>query len=491
MSATANAADITILVGTKKSEAYQFAKSKANKKTVFSAKSLSKAFSLAGKELIDCKTCTVNIKIASGDFLGKGKTGHWMFPDVIVPDARLRILGGYDDSFTTRSPFENQTRLITVDPRGRSVLKFEGKKHALKELYLSGLTFDVAPGNNYDAKNNSLHKGSSSSFSVIAFGYLTTDRLVVADNTFLNAANSVAGPLVRAMSANAEVIIRNNMLLNNIHAWTVGSASFRNQLKRYALINNSFILNWPYNPSPTTSNPGTLEIGNKYSASEVEISKNLFAYNAGGAIHAQWDDVKGPPMMVTENLFWGNGALFDTSDPEDAAVLGKFNGSPKYVLLTADDAEEFEWDVADNVSFDPGLKVQVKPFQAAGSSKAVIAAGASAPVVDASSKPAAVSAEAVDPVMAEFAALLGDDAIADVASTSEQPSELADAEFIPVDPLIDDLGNEDFAELGFGDDGDVQIQGFATRLYVDGKLPFPSNPDAVAYGANASHVEQF
>jgi hypothetical protein len=414
-----------------------------------------------------------------------------MFPDVQAPDARLRILGGYDDSFTTRAPFKNQTRLITADPRGRSVLRFEGKKHTLKELYLSGLTFDVAPGNNYDAKNNSLLKGGSSSFSVVAFGYLTTDRLVIADNTFLNAANGVAGPLVRAMSANTEVIIRNNMLLNNIHAWTVGSASFRNQLKRYALINNSFILNWPYNPSPTTSNHGTLEIGNKYSASQVEISKNLFTYNAGGAIHAQWDDVKGPPMTISENLFWGNGALFDTSDPDEAAVLGKFNGSPKYVLLTAEDAEDFDWDVEDNVSFDPGLKVQVKPFQAAGSSKAVIAAGASAPVVDSASKPATANAEVVDPTMAEFAALLGDDGVADVAGITEQGSEPVDAALIPPDPLIDDMGSESFADLGFGDDGDVQIQGFATRLYVDGELPFPSNPDAAVYGANPSHVEQF
>ncbi|MFC1673579.1 hypothetical protein ACFL12_05425 [Pseudomonadota bacterium] len=475
------AEDMTILVGQKKSAAYDSAKSMANGADILAAKSLAKAFTKAGEHLKTCGVCTVDIKVAAGDFYGKGKTGHWMFPDVIAPDARLRILGGYDDSFSARAPFKNQTRLITADVRGRPVLQFEGRKHALKELYLSGLTFDVAPGNAYDAQNNSLRKDSSSSFSVLAFGYLTTDKLVIADNTFLNAANGVAQPLMRAMSGNAQVVVRNNFVMNNIMAWKVASASYRNLLRSYTLANNSFILNWPYNPDPTTSNPGALEIGDKYSSAQVTITKNLFAYNAGGGIHAQWDDVKGPPMAITDNLFWGNGSLFNSADPDAAAVLGKFNGSPRYVLLTSDDAEDFDWDVENNVSFDPGLHVQVKPFQAAGSKSAVMAAGAAAPA-SAEGATAPAPAGDVDPAMAELAALLGEDAVGDMGT--------GDAAADPA-PADDIYGGDEFTDLGFGEDGDVQIQGYATRLFVDGALPFPTNAQAAGYGASADLVEQF
>jgi len=475
---SAYAEDINILVGPKKSAAYDAAKAQADNQNIFAAKSIGKAFSIAVKQLAACKTCTVNIKIAAGEFKGKAKTGHWMFPDTQTPQATLRILGGYGDDFTTRSPFTTPTRLLTADTRARAVIQFEGKKHALKQLYLSGLTFDVAPGNVYDPKNNNLRKDSSSSSSVLAFGYLTTDKLVIADNTFLNAANGVAQPLVRAMTEKSEVIIRNNFVLNNIMAWKVSSASYRNQLNRYVIRNNSFILNWPYNPDPTTSNPGTLEIGNKYTANQIEITKNLFAYNAGGAIHAQWDDFKGPPLAITDNLFWGNGSLFAATDPDAAAVVGKFNGSPKYVLLTPDDAEDFDWDVENNVSFDPGLHVQVKPFQAVGSKVAVMAAGA-APNEPAAKGSVAPDEAAVDPAMAELAAMLGEDMVADTPST----------EVATEDPYARD----EYAGLGFGDDagGDVDIQGFATRLYVEGQLPFPTKAQAVGYGANANLVEAF
>lgn len=475
----AYAGDINILVGPKKSAAYDAAKAKADNQNTFAAKSISKAFSLAAKNLAACKTCTVNIKIAAGEFKGKGKTGHWIFPDTQTPEATLRILGGYADDFLQRSPFATPTRLVAAETRGRLVIQFEGKKHALKQLYLSGLTFDVAPGNSYDPKNNSLRKDSSSSFSVLAFGYLTTDKLVIADNTFLNAANGVAQPLMRAMTKKSEVIIRNNMVLNNISAWKVSSASFRNQLNKYTLSNNSFILNWPYNPDPTTSNPGTVEIGNKYTANQVEITKNLFAYNAGGAIHAQWDDVKGPPLKITDNLFWGNGSLFAATDPDAAAVLGKFNGSPKYVLLTADDAEDFDWDVENNVSFDPGLHVQVKPFQAVGSKAAVMAAGTVQDEPVTAKVPVATDEAAVDPAMAELAAMLGEDMV-----DAAPPSDAEETDLYAAD---------EYAGLGFGEDasGDADIQGFATRLYVEGQLPFPTNAQAVGYGANASLVEAF
>lgn len=492
ISFAAHAADITILVGPNKSAAYDFAKSQADNATVFAEKTVSNAFKTAGQQIAACGACTVTIKIAAGDYYGKAKTGHWMFPDVVAPDVRVRILGGYDESFASRAPFDAQSRLVTADDRSRPVIQFEGRKHALKELYLSGLTFDVAPGNNYDNRNNSLLKGTSSLYPILAFGYLTTDKLVIADNTFLNGAHTVAQPLIRPMSDDAEILIRNNVIMNTVMAWRVNAPSMRTMLKRYGFENNSFILNWPYNPDPGTSNPGTLEIGGKGSAKLVDIRKNLFAYNAGGAIHAQWDDVKGPPVAINENLFWGNGSLFAVEDPDMAAVVGKFNGSARYLTLTADDAEDFEWDVNGNVSFDPKLHVQIKPFLAAGAKKAVMAAGAQAED-SAAAQPAATSAAdgaPADPAMAELAALLGEEAMTDAAPPLEEAAGPTEAP-MPTESEPEAYATDEYAELGFGDETNTKIQNYATRLYIDGRVPFPTNPDAVGFGATPDLVEAF
>lgn len=430
------AADINILVGPKGSFAWETAKARAHKTTVFATKSVAKAFKMAGRKISACGDCTVNVKIATGDFFGKAKTGHWQFPEVDAPAARLRIVGGYDETFTHRTPFQNQTRLITAQDRSRPVIHFKGGQ--VKELYVSGLSFDVAPGNTYDKRNNSLQKGSSSLYPILSFGALITDRLVVADNIFLNGAHTVAQPLINAMSNEAQVLVRNNLIMNTVMAWRVHSPSSKKIIKRYGFENNSFILNWPSNPDPGTANPGTpnfgtLEIGNKYAAKRVDITRNLFAYNAGGAIHAQWDDVKGPPVAITDNLFWGNGSLYGVTDPDMAAVVGKFNGSRGYLALTMDDVEDFEWEVKNNAAFDPKLHVQFKPFLATGSKKVGRAVGAQAA------------------------------------------------------PYV----REDYADLGFGKEGNAKVQNYATRLYINGIPPFPTNPDAARYGARADLVEQF
>lgn len=487
--ASVGAEEINIYVALKGSAAYDTATAKANQTNAFAAKSVTSAFTMAGEKLVACKSCTLNIKIAAGDYQGKAKSGHWMFPNVVTPNARLRILGGYDETFTKRSPFINQTRLITAQDRSRPVIQFEGQKHALKELYLSGLTFDVAPGNKYDAKSNSLLKGTSCLYPILSFGYLTTDRLVVADNTFLNGAHTVAQPLIRAMSNEAEILVRNNLIMNTVLAWRLDSPSWGYTIKRYKFENNNFVLNWPYNPDQGTSNPGTLEISGRGAAKQVDITHNLFAYNAGGAIHAQWDDVKGPPIAITNNLFWGNGALFGVKQPDMAAVVGKFNGAARYQTLTAEDAEDFEWDVKGNVSLDPKLHVQIKPFLAAGATKAVMAAGAQAEKATSTSSGTSsndVSPAPVDPAMAELAALLGNDAVGSANPSADEGVSNEAAE-----PTADAYAGDNYAELGFGEDGNTKIQNYATRLFIDGMPPFATNPEAKGFGASPNLVEQF
>ena len=428
---TAHAQDLTILVAPKKSPAYESAKKKANGDTVFAERKVHKAFKRAAAHAQKCGACTVTVKVAGGTYVGKGKTGHWMFPNVENIKATVRILGGYDAEFTQRKPFERPAVLLSSAQRSAPVLKFEGRDHALKELYLSGFVFDVAPGNKYDKRTNSLLRGSSCTHPIVKFGYLTTDRLVVADNVFMNAAQRGVEPLVRAASPNAEVIIQNNFIMNNSLAWIVKSANGRNMPKRYILRGNSFIMNWPYNPDPSTAQPAAVEVGNKYTATEVVIEDNLFAHNVGGAIMPGYDDNVGPKITIRKNLFFGNGVLFDIQATDGAAVVGKFNKAATHGTYSTEDLEDdFEWNVVDNVSFDPKVPV------------AMVDPG----VVD----PHAIKAKKT--VMNDVRRLFGQNV----------------------------------------DGGRVAIKDFAPRLGLDlGRLPFPAEPKARPFGVRADRVEQF
>lgn len=461
---TAAAGDLEILVAPKGSKAYAFAKSKADGKTRRAERKLGKALFRAAEHLNDkksCGPCTVTVKVLGGGQKVRG--GAWSVPPVRAEKARLRLLGGYNGDFSKRDPFANPTRLESAPGRSAAVLSFQGKKHALEELYISGFSFDVAAGNTYDKKSNGLRKDTSASSPILSFGYLTTNRLVIADNVFANAANGAAQPLIRAKSKKAEIVLRNNLFIGNVMAWRVGSASFRNIPARYLVEHNSFILNWPYNPDPTTSNPGTLEIGNKYSSKLIEIRGNLFAFNPGGAVFPQWDAARGPKMKIHGNLFWGNGALFKAKSGAKGALVGKF-GSGRHAVFDPEELEDdFNWDSANNQAFDPGLTVQT------GDPKAKPAAAAApAPVKKA-------DAPKPDAAMAELQALLANEGVADKK---------------PAGALAVQASGP-FQKLEFGKKG-IATDIWAVRLWAEpGALPLPANKRAAAYGISPKLVEQF
>ena len=445
----AQAGDVTLLVAPRDSPAAARAAAHADGKTVFAVPSLGKGFVQAASALSACGACVVTIKVASGPMTSRGGVGSFVFPSVTAPKATLRLLGGYDDEFQTRAPLSKPTVLAVGKPRGSPVLSFAGKKHALRELVVSGFAVDVAAGNDYDVKTNSLLKGSSSSDSVLAFGYLTVERLVISDNVFVNAANSVAAPTVRAASAQSEVHLVNNLFLNNVRPWVVIGAEGRFKLARYLVAGNTFALNWPYNPDANTSNPGALEIGNNRTAGLVEIRGNLFAYNVGGAIFPQWDGQRGPKMAIQDNAFWENGQLFSPTSPGQGAVVGKFNRSPKHMVYSPQIIEdEFSWDSAGNQVLDPRLAMPVQKLQALG-------------------QPAEKAPEAaVEPTPDENA-----DSPEDFFGISKTA------------PAADEFDMTELAEEG-------AIKNYAPRMTLDlERLPFAKAAEAAAYGASPSRTE--
>ncbi len=356
--------NLQILVASKKTPAGQYAAAQA-KGNLRYAPRLFRALDMAAEHLSSCGQCTVTIKIAGQTERGKGRVGQWVVPEMQAPQGRLIIAGGYDQKFETRRPFEHPTMLQVSERRTGPVLSFAGRRTEIGEVIISGLIMDVAPGNRYDRRSGALTRSASSTRPILGFGNLKTQRLLIADNVFANGAGGVAAPTIQAASPTASVIVQNNLFLSNVLCWRVVAGSGRHSVDKYIVQFNSFVGNHPYNPDRNTSNPGTLEIGNKRTAQLISIRRNVFMDNAGGAIFPQWDDTRGPKMEIVENLFFRNGSVFQVDDPAAAAVVGKFNGSGVHGTYTADEVEEeFSWTAARNMTFDPKIAFTDVPLEA-------------------------------------------------------------------------------------------------------------------------------
>ncbi len=455
--------DLEILVAPRGSAAHDAATRRAGDAVVAERK-LFRAFDRAAEHLNTQGPCTVTLRIAGGEYTGKARTGTWLVPRIDAPGSTFRVLGGHADDWSARAPFHRPSRLVISAERSAPVFQLE-RESKLRELYLSGLTIDAGPGNVYDRQDN-LVASRSASYEILAFSYLAAERLVIADNVFVNAPHRVAETLVRAPSDDAEVIVRNNLVLNNVFAWRVRSASGPHKPRRYAVEHNSFILNWPRTPDKTTGSTGAIEIGNRHTAGEIDLRGNLFAYNVGGAIFPGYEDTVGPPIQIRENLFWGNGTLFETDDPGGAAVVGKFNRSGTYGTFDLIDIEDnFTWPTADNQVLDPGLRVQIKEF------KPIDSGRQRAPIARADA--------AEDP----FADL-------DLDALDGRDGDVDD--LLGVDDLLD-IPDDHFDDLSFEDDagGEFRPENFAARLYVEaGAMPFPTVAEAGGYGASPDRVEQ-
>jgi hypothetical protein len=353
-----------------------------------------------------------------------------MVPEMKSPAATLRLLGGYDNEFKARNPFERPSVMIGTSTRSAPMFTMDGKNSILKEFQISGFVMDVAPGNKYDAKSNSLKRGESCTFPILNLGYLQIEKMTLSDNILMNAAQRGVEPLPRAANANAEVIVRNNFFMNNVLALKVDSARFRNKPKRYEVSGNSFISNWPYNPDPATSNPAAVQIGPKDAAEQVEIKDNLFAFNVGGAIFPGYDDTVGPKIAIENNLFHMNGVLFGKQDGGAGAVVGKFNKAATYGVYTPGDLDDFSWTVKGNQVVDPQVGVALV-------------------------KPGVVDSNAI---------------------TAEKT-------------WVNDVRSMFGMNL---QGGTAAISNFAPRMGVDLKqLPFPRNAAAKAFGVSVARVEQY
>ncbi|MEM1271159.1 MAG: hypothetical protein AAGI08_14050 [Bacteroidota bacterium] len=355
-----------VLVAPKDSEAYEFAKTKENGETVFAERKLFKGLNQAAELLNAGGERTVTVFVAAGTYTGQFGAGVWKVPHIDNPQGTLRVMAGFNDDFSGRQPFGLITELQTVEGRDGAIFQL-AKRSRLKEVVVSGLLLDAGPSNAYDARTNSIKKGQSRSYPLLSLSMLETDRLVVADNIFLNGAHGAFDPYVKGASASANVLVQNNLFLNTIKAFKNQPATTK-ALDRLTLKHNSFVLCWPFNPDPTSSNVGAIELYHSGGFENVDIEGNLFAYNPGGAMQHDWAPDRMPNTRIAGNLFYSNAALYEDGETEAGVIVGKFGTNPIYRLLDLESVEDdLDYDVEDNVSFDPQIPIVIAPLQAADS----------------------------------------------------------------------------------------------------------------------------
>ncbi len=359
----AMADQIVIFVAPKDSPAYAIAQSREDGQYQFAERTVHRALNRAAEILNAPGTHTVTVAVSAGSYYGKAKQGIWVVPQISNQEATLQIVGGYNEDFTARQPFGNLTALVTTEGRNGSFLQFSRRSH-LKSLVISGFLFDAAPSNTYDVKTNSIKKGQSRSYPMITLSQLKTSHLIIDSNVFINGAHGTVDPFVSPLGQ-AVVDITNNYFINNIKTMKPATSASSAVIN---IRNNSFIMNWPFNPDATSSNVSALELYHSGGAGRVNIERNLFAYNPGGAMQHDWPEERMPELAINDNLFYMNAGLFGNGDGEAGVIAGKLGHNPRYLILDLETLEDdFDYDVNGNVSVDPQIPIAVADLQAADS----------------------------------------------------------------------------------------------------------------------------
>ncbi len=370
ISALTFAADYTIYVAPRDSQASQWASGVADSETQFSERKLFRALVKASELMSQAGDQSVTIKVAAGSYSGKAKQGIWVLPAVSNESATLRLLGGFNDDFSARNPFKSPSLLVTSEGRNGAFIQMT-KKSVLRELIISGLVFDAAPSNKYDAKTNSILKGSSRTYPLISFSQLKTKHLVVDSNVFINGAHGAFDPFVAPADGDSTIDITNNFFINNIKTLKTEASSSRSvTFKSMRFAHNTFLLNWPYNPDPTSGDVSCINLYHKGGSQKTVFERNIFAFNPGGAFQHDWPEDRMPEIEIRENLFFMNAGLFGEGAADAGVFAGKFGLNPKYLLcdlLTIED--DFGYDTVGNQAFDPKIPITLADLKSADSSQ--------------------------------------------------------------------------------------------------------------------------
>lgn len=239
------------------------------------------------------------IHVASGVYHGKLKIGY-----ITIAQSGITLLGGYNEDFSQRNPWENPT-FIGMPTKKKTSGADLGIIYATKDhsgFVVDGFIFDSATRNVYTGK--SLVLSMSARRPAVL---LSSPDCVIRNCVFMNSALGAC----RVSGANSR--IENCLFVNNVYyALEVDAVG------KITVVNNSFIKTYKQR---STGGIG-VSIGRR---STMEIHNNIFAFNDEAGISNKQNN---PNHSFVNNIFHENKTCYvfyssesrntvEVEDPED------------------------------------------------------------------------------------------------------------------------------------------------------------------------------
>lgn len=268
------------------------------------------------------------IKVTGGEYGGKLKNGHW-----VVEKPFLAMLGGYDDTFSSRDPWDRPSLLYwPADSKSTAAGNTVEVTAEAKAFILDGFVFDRRTQNKYLA-NGDLDAQKSESTEPV---WINGAGSVVKNCVFVNAA-------LGAIRAHDTLRIENNIFMNT-HSFAVNLSPTSPSTAVTVFKDNTFLFVWNlrFGQGETTSQGFALQTGGW---AKAELDGNVFAFidNVG----VKMVDPKGVAMTrnvfaqnLYANVFWMTKHSFiDDDNFKSLADLGLRKNEGNQVMNCAYDVD--------------------------------------------------------------------------------------------------------------------------------------------------------
>ncbi|MCB1049137.1 MAG: hypothetical protein H6510_08855 [Acidobacteria bacterium] len=304
------------------------------------------------------------LHLSAGQYHGKGGSGHWE-----ISQDGLTLLGGYNDDFSARNPFENITLLAFDNSPENKTKRFGGPdfkaieradRKPIKGLVLDGLTFDGGNRNTYreDPQNPSMKLDSTPGDFLLHLKIAGGSKAVIRNCTFLNPGKSAA--VMAQGEPDSELLCSNNVFVNGVyHHMIVGRLSSKSPNRMKVQVeNNSFLFSWQV----SANGEGVVV----YPFTDISFKNNVFAFGDSSAIvndrYEEMIDNRGTKtkgvnktVRIDDNQFFmwkrglygwveaGQSGTLRTSKPDDLWETSLADGSGEGNLI-ADPGYQFNRD---------------------------------------------------------------------------------------------------------------------------------------------------
>lgn len=259
------------------------------------------------------------VHIAGGTYTGRGDCGTNV---ITVP---VNIIGGYDDSFSTRDPWGQYRTVFSGVNRSDNWKREPGlmidlmkyREREMPEIMVDGIIVDHAERNRYatpdqlqivrsanpKTKENPTPDQGGLVIRVSKTGDLEGTWKITVQNCIVMNTAPTQGALSVSGYKSSEVVIRNNLVINNtgtgIYAGTKYAGRDESEYPQFSIENNTVLFSWKFDPAAQSFSGNSI----KFDAGiDATLSNNVFAFADKFGVHNAAKSM----LLMRDNLIVGN-----------------------------------------------------------------------------------------------------------------------------------------------------------------------------------------